>query len=107
MQAIETKQYTDKNGNIKISAFCKSKRRSWFREHLYNQLRRRLLRTADFSENSKEDWRSSLIDSQNAQSLAAELLAAELEWRGPKYGRMVKGWLKNGNCVFVFTGDEE
>lgn len=34
--------------------------------------------------------------------MAAESLAAELGWIGPRYGHMVEGDLPNGDRVFVF-----
>lgn len=89
MQAIVAKWHMDANGNSKILVHCQVKRKGFYTSLLQQEL---LLKGID-------------RERENFLKLAAEKLADELEWRGPKYGRMVMGWLPDGSAVFVFTGD--
>jgi len=87
MQAILAKIYCDDDGNMKISVSCSSGRKVFFRDELHRKLKE-LERTFD-----------------PPQMLAAEMLASKLGWDHSSYGKLIMGTLKNGDDVFVFTGE--
>jgi hypothetical protein len=90
MQAIEVKfigpSYTLGD---RVIAFCAAKRKVY----AYNALEDVCVK------------RNIPMNRDNVAKLAAESLKNELGWELGSYGRMVMGSLKNGNYVFVFTGE--
>lgn len=91
MQAIEVKETVDRNGNHRLRAACAAGSSSFYRDHLCFVCHDRKIP----------------ITQDTLAALAAEHLKNKLGWNDSNYGRLVMGTLKNGNYVFVFTGQQE
>lgn len=91
MQAIEVKETVDRNGNHRLRASCAAGCLSLHRDTVAHIL------CDETTPNTEE----------NRAEYVAHKLRLKLKWHNAAYGKLICGQLKNGNYVFVFTGQQE
>lgn len=94
MQAIEVKETVDRKGNHRLRASCAAGSTWYYRSDIeYAIVKQGVVANTE----------------ENRALAMAQHLRAKLGWwgNGTNYGNLVCGELKNGNYVFVFTGQQE